>query len=382
MVTKQKFRIAAFGGFRTIPPSSGSAGSDKFAVELYPRIVKRGYKIIAYCRIYPDDKNNKRNSEYNGVHLKYFKTVKKAGFDTLLHSLKCTLDVVFFNRADIIHLHSGANSIWAFILRLVGKKVFISQFAMDWKRDKWPWYGKLFYLFSNYLTAYLPNGVIFDNIFTKKYFENKFKRNYDFIPYGSEVKDPGNNTVILNQLGLVINEYILFVGRFIPDKGVHLLVEAYKKIKTDKKLVIVGGSPNPSDYEKKVKNVSDSRIIFPGYIYGNDTNSLIKNAFMYIQPSLIEGLSPVILTVMGLGTPLICSDIKENKYIIKDNALHFVSGDATSLREKIVFAISNETIIKKKAIKGREDILERFNWETITDQYIDVMTNKRTVKND
>ena len=58
---------------------------------------------------------------------------------------------------------------------------------MDWKRDKWPWYGKLFYMFSNYITAYLPESVAFDNVFTKEYFEKKFKRKYDFIPYGSEV---------------------------------------------------------------------------------------------------------------------------------------------------------------------------------------------------
>ena len=83
----------------------------------------------------------------------------------------------------------------------------------------------------------------------------------------------------------------------------HLLVEAFEKLKTDKKLVLIGGSPNPDEYETKIKSTTDKRIIFPGYVYGDDTNILIQNAFSYIQPSLIEGLSPVILTVMGLGTP-------------------------------------------------------------------------------
>ena len=138
----EKLRIAAFGGFRCIPPKAGAAGSDKFAFELYPRIVKRGHSLVAYCRIYPGDKDE-QHAEYEGIKLKYSKTVSKAGFDTLVHSAKCTFDVIFKNTADVVHLHSGANSIWAMILRMAGKRVVLSQFAMDWKRDKWPWYGWL-----------------------------------------------------------------------------------------------------------------------------------------------------------------------------------------------------------------------------------------------
>jgi glycosyltransferase involved in cell wall biosynthesis len=369
-----KLRIAAFGGFRWIPPKAGAAGSDKFAFELYPRIVKRGHKLVAYCRIYPGDKDL-QSSEHEGIQLKYFKTVNKAGFDTLIHSAKATFDIIFHNTADVIHLHSGANSIWAILLRIAGKKVIVSQFAMDWKRDKWPWYGKLFYKFSNYITAYLPNKVAFDNVYTKEYFEKKFKRAYNFIPYGSEVKAPPCNIDILNKIGLRPNEYFLFVGRFIPDKGIHLLVEAFEKLKTDKKLVLIGGSPNPGEYEKKIKSTPDKRIIFPGYVYGDDTNILIQNAFSYIQPSLIEGLSPVILTVMGLGTPMICSNIMENTFITKDNAIHFNSGDANSLNEKLQFALNNIDELLCKAKRGQADISARFNWENITDQYLELLKN-------
>jgi glycosyltransferase involved in cell wall biosynthesis len=367
-------RIAAFGGFRSIPPKEGGAGSDKFAFELYPRIVGRGHELTAYCRIYPGDKDTPRHSGYGGIKIISFSTVSKSGFDTLLHSFKSTFDILFRSNAEVVHLHSGANSIWALFLRLAGKRVCLTQFAMDWKRDKWPWYGKLFYQISNYATAYIPNRVIFDNIFTKEYFEKKFNRKYDFIPYGSEVKEPSSQSSILKKLDLTSGEYFLFVGRFIPDKGVHLLVSAFQRVKTDKKLVLVGGSPNPGVYEKEIRNVNDDRIIFPGYIYGDDTNALMKNAYLYIQPSLIEGLSPVILTVMGLGTPLLCSDIVENKYITGDNALHFESGNVDSLTEKIEASLNKSEDSRKLAETGRLDILERFNWETITDQYIKVFT--------
>ena len=369
----KKLRIGAFGGFRDIPPRAGGAGSDKFAVELYPRIVKRGYPLIAYTRIYPNETREDKNLEYQGIILKPLKTVNKAGFDSLLHSCKCTWDVIFHNTADVIHLHSGANSLWALFLRMSGKKVVVSQFAMDWKRDKWPWYGKLYYRFSNYLTAHIPNAVVFDNIYTKEYYEKKYHKTYDFIPYGSEVPEPPANTAILDRLGLKKGEYFLFVGRFIPDKGLHLLKEAFEKLGTDKKLVMIGGSPNPNEYENKIKTSSDSRIICPGYVYGDDTNILMKNAYAYCQPSLIEGLSPVILTVMGLGTPLICSDIRENTFITKENAITFSSGDASSLCEALKYALDHPEIIQKNAIDGQKDIKERFNWETITDDYIKII---------
>jgi glycosyltransferase involved in cell wall biosynthesis len=370
---EKSLRIAAFGGFRNIPPQAGGAGSDKFAVELYPRMVAQGHHLIAYTRIYPDEKKSSP-SNYKGIALKAFKTVNKAGFDSLVHSFKATFDIIFKNTADCVHVHSGANSLWAIPLRLAGKKVVVSQFAMDWKRDKWPWYGKLFYLFSNYLTACIPNVVVFDNIFTKEYFEKKYKKKFEFIPYGSEVPVPSGDKTILKKLNLEEKEYFLFVGRFIPDKGLHLLVEAFEKINTTKKLVVIGGSPNPSDYEKKIKNTKDTRIIFPGYIYGEDANILMKNAYAYIQPSLIEGLSPVILTVMGLGTPLICSDIQENIFITKENATVFESGNVSSLISAMEKSLFSKDEIREMAAKGKEDITARFNWDKITEEYIEKLT--------
>ena len=373
----KRLRIAAFGGFRTIPPKEGGAGSDKFAFELYPRLVRLGCDLIAYCRIYPGERRVQMADEFQGVRLKYFSTVSKAGFDTLFHSLKSTFDIIFHNTADVVHLHSGANSIWAIILRCAGKKVYITQFAMDWKRDKWPWYGKLFYRFSNYLTAYFPTAVVFDNIFTQEYFEKKFKREYYFIPYGSEVKEPPAVSPILDKLGISADNYILFVGRFIPDKGVHLLIRAFETVKTDMKLVLVGGSPNPGTYEHEIHQTTDNRIIFAGYVYGDDTNFLMKNAFVYVQPSLIEGLSPVILTVMGLGTPLICSDIAENKFITKENAAHFASGDSNSLAEQLIYCIENPGLIREKAELGRKDILTRFNWDSVAEKYLELFNSKK-----
>lgn len=365
-------RIAAFG-FRSIPPSKGAAGADKFAVELFPRLVKRGHSVIAYNRKYPNvfvDVN-----EYRGVKIKTIKTTSSKGFDTLWHSFRSTLDIIIHNTADIVHIQNGGNSIWALPLRIFGKKVFISQDGVDWKRDKWPWYGKLYLRLSAFLTAHLPNEVIFDNVIAKKLFEEKFSKQFKFIPFGSEVEAAEENLNVLTKNDLKKGEYYLFVGRFIPDKGLHYLIPAFKKSNSNKKLVLIGGSPNPSPYEKELQDMADDNILFPGYIYGNDVNTLISNAYCYIQPSDVEGLSPIVLTVMGLNVPMIVSDIEENEYAVLDTARKFKKGNINSLTEEINFCEEHYPEMLTLAQRAQERALSVFNWENVADEHVEVFMN-------
>jgi len=216
--------------------------------------------------------------------------------------------------------------------------------------------------------------VVFDNVFSKELFEKKFKKKFDFIPYGSEIKIEKEDEEILKSLGLEKGEYFLFVGRFIPDKGLHYLIPAFEKLATTKKLVLVGGSPHPSQYEQSLRYTYDSRIIFPGYIYGDDTSILMKNSYAYVQPSDIEGLSPVILTIMGLGVPLICSDIPENLFLVENCATCFKKSSVDDLFDKLNFALSNPDLIKKLASEAQEKALANFSWEAITEQHISLFS--------
>lgn len=364
-------RIAAFG-FRTIPPTKGAAGADKFALELFPRLVKLGHSVVAYNRHYPDVFVDL--DQYKGVQIKNIKTVRKSGFDTLLHSFKCTCDIIFNNTADIVHIQNGGNSIWALPLRLFGKKVFISQDGVDWKRDKWPWYGKLYLKISAYITAHVPNQIIFDNVIAKKLFEDRFKKQYRFIPFGSEVEAGNGNTEVLDRLGLQKGGYYLFVGRFIPDKGLHYLIPGFKNSNSAKKLVLIGGSPNPSPYEQQIFDMGNERIIFPGYIYGDEVNTLMSNSYCYIQPSDVEGLSPVVLTVMGLNVPLIVSDIEENQYVVQDTACMFKKGDIASLTDQINYCEANYGEMLALAVKAQQRALSVFNWDRVAEEHVRIFS--------
>ena len=110
----------------------------------------------------------------------------------------------------------------------------------------------------------------------------------------------------------------------------------------------------------------------PGYLYGDDVNTLIKNAYLYIQPSDVEGLSPVILQVMGMGTPLLCSDIKENLYIVKNGAVTFKKSNTNDLFEKLSYCIDNPGIISELSQTSKQRIITEYNWDAITNQHINV----------
>ena len=360
-------RIATFT-FRSIPLRPGCAGADKFAIELYPRLAAKGHSVVAYNRLFKGEQPI--GESYKGVVTKNFYTpTRKKGFDSILHSFKACWDIIRNNTADIVHIQNGGNSVFALLLRLFGKKVCLSQDGLDWKRAKWPWYGRLYLKLTSYLTAFVPHRVIFDNVFCKAEFEQQFGRTYDFIPFGSEVDEKAVDESVLAELGLEPGGYFLFVGRFIPDKGLQYLIPAFTKVATDKKLVLVGGAPNPSAFEQMVNTAPDPRIVRPGYVYGGKTHALMKNAYAYVQPSDIEGLSPVVLENMGLSTPIICSDIRENKHVVGDTGLLFRQGNVDDLAEKLTWALANPEAMRERGRQGRDRAHAEFSWDVVTTAY-------------
>jgi glycosyltransferase involved in cell wall biosynthesis len=371
-------RIAAFG-FRSFPPRAGSAGADKFAMELLPRLAKRGHKVVAYIRLYPGMSGDNL-ATIDGVEVRSFRTVAKSGFDTLWHSAQVTLDIIANNRADVVHIQNGGNSIFGAILRLFGKRTYLSQDGLDWEREKWPWYAKTFLWLSSYLTARVHNAVIFDNIFAQAAFEEKFKHKYDFIPFGADVTYRPDAETVLERLGLQKGEYYLFVGRFIPDKGLHWLVPAFEKLQTGKKLVLVGGTPNPSSYGEKIKSTSDERIMFPGFLYGPEVHALMRNCFAYVQPSAIEGLSPVILEAAYLGAPVICASIPQNTYGLREHGTYFKPENEEDLLRVLKESEGNPADLKARAQRAAASVSARFGWDAVVDQHLDVFNRGQLSK--
>lgn len=360
-------RIATFT-FRSVPQRPGCAGVDKVTVELHTRLAARGHRVVAYNRLFRGEEP--LGTAYRGVQTRNFYTpTRKKGFDSIIHSFKVCWDIIRHDTADVVHIHNTGNSPFGLLLRLFGKKVVLSQDGVDWQRGKWPWYGRLYLWLTVFLTAYAPHRIVFDSVFYKADFEQRFGRTYDFIPWGSEVPEHDLDRAILDELGLEPGGYFLFVGRFIPDKGLHYLVPAFERLATDKKLVMVGGAPNPAQYEKDLMATKDPRILFPGFLFGARNFSLMKYAYAYVQPSDIEGLSPVILENMGLGVPIISSDIPENKFVVADTARLFKRGDVDDLHAQLQWALDHPAEMKANGLRGRERAQREFSWDRCADEY-------------
>ena len=359
-------RIAVFG-FRSIPPRAGCSGADKFAEELYVRLAARGYRVTGYNRVY--DGRSAAECDYKGVHLLNLRTFRSKGIEALWHSARVTAHIIWHNTGDVVHVQNGGNSIFIPILRMFGKRVFLTEDGAEWDRGKWPWYARLYLRAMTYLTAHIPDGVIFDNVFVREMFEKRFGKSYHFIPYGSEPQKDEPSTDVLERLGLKAGEYFLFVGRFIPEKGLQYLIPAFEKVLTDKKLVIVGGANQGSEFAERVTRTDDPRIVFPGYMYGADVHTLMRQAYAYIQPSDLEGLSPAVLENMGLGTPVICSDIRENLFVVGDTAITFRRSDVEDLAAAIRYAIANGVQLARNAANAAKRSAEMFSWESVTTQH-------------
>jgi len=364
---KSKLRIAAFG-IRNLPPSDGSAGSESFGEELYTRLKQRGHEIVVYCRKYLGE-HKKYPKTYKNLTLYYMPTIRKRGFDTLIHSFFCTLHIIFFNTSEIIHIHNPGNSIWVPFLRLFGKKCFISMDGIDWHRKRWRIYARIYLKATNYLALWVSNKVIVDNIFVQRYCLKKFGVKLDYIPYGANIKKITTHE-ILEKLNLKKNKYILFVGRFIKEKGVHYLIKGFEKLDTDFNLVLVGDDFFDKNWVNKLKSTKDIRIIFTGFMYGRHVDELMQNCYLYVQPSDVEGLAPVILRAMGFGKCVLSSDIPENRFLVENNGYLFKRGNTESLASVLKMLLEDEEKVKQKGKSSQEFVKNNFSWDKVTEQWI------------
>lgn len=365
-------RIASFG-FRSFPPRQGSAGADKFALELLPRLAAKGHHVVGYNRTYPGEVPPMTHWVM-GVEVRAFSTYRKSGLEAVWHSTRVTWDIIRHNTADVVHLQNGGNSPFALILRLFGKKTFLTEDGMEWEREKWSFMAKLYLRLTIFLTAFVHNQVIFDNVFARDYFKKRFRRNYALIPYGADVTYDLASETILEELGLEKNGYFLFVGRFIPDKGLHYLIPAFERLKTDKKLVLVGGAPHPSDYEQQIRSTKDARITFPGYRYGGAVHALMRNCYAYIQPSDLEGLSPVILESAFLGAPVICSDIEMNRYSLREYGIYFRQSQTEDLLARLEEALNDPAGLRARGAAQKAHVTRTYSWDKVVDDYVAIFS--------
>lgn len=352
-------------GTRGVPASY--SGFETCVEQLGQRLVERGHEVTVYCRSHHIDYDG---SHYKGMRLIKLPTIENKYLDTLVHSFISSLHALV-SSYDIGLYFIAGNSPVTWIPRLVGTKTLLNVDGLDWKREKWPAFAKQYIQFAEYLATKLPTAYLTDSRVVQGYYQERFGDTPPYIPYGSEIEDlpPGD---ILRQFDLQRNNYVLFVGRLVPENCAHHLIEAYKQLDTDLKCVIVGDASYAEDYIASLKATAkdDPRIVFTGYVFGKGYHELGANAAIFVETSGVGGTHPALTEAMAFGSCIIVNDTQENLETIGDAGFSYngASG-AESLRVLLGDLLADPEKVARYAVLARERAQTIYTWKTVTDAY-------------
>ena len=358
-------------GHKRIPSREG--GVEIVVEELATRLVKRGHQVDVYNRKGNNiqdqnaDKDRKKLREYNGIKIKTIFTINKKGIDALLYSFNATI-AALFQHYDVIHYHAEGPCAMLWIPHLFGIRTVATIHGLDWQRAKWGGLATKYIKFGEKIAAKYADKVIVLSKNMKEYFKNTYNRETEFIPNGIEQPEIKKAKIIKEKYNLENEDYILYLGRIVPEKGVHYLIEAFKQINTDKKLVIAGGASHTNEYLEDIKKKAseDKRIIMTGFVQGRELEELYSNCFAYCLPSDIEGMPMSLLEAMSYGKKCIVSDIPENIEVIGNQAISFKAGNIDDLKEIMEKVLSHKITLDEEKIK--KHIFKVCNWESVVDK--------------
>ncbi|MBU0597279.1 glycosyltransferase family 4 protein [Patescibacteria group bacterium] len=357
----------AFIGQKGIELKEGAGGIERHVFELSRGFASKGHDILVYVRprFFDSEKKEEKNIKIIPVL-----SIPTKNLDTFTYSLFATLSVMR-EKVDVIHYHGIGPATLAWIPRLFKRKskVIVTFHSIDRLHSKWGVMARLFLRYAEWTAIKFPHATIVVSHSIAKYCREKYNANTIYIPNGAIVeKYPGDN--LISEWGLKCDGYILNVARLVKQKGIHFLIEAYARLDTDKKLVIVGAPSFSEEYNKYIHELSqgNSDIIFTGFQKGKVLSQLYVNCYLYVQPSESEGLSMSVLEAMAAERCVLVSNIPENIESIDHAGLTFVSADVDDLQEKIEPLLNHPEIVEERGKKSKRWVEENFNWEGIVEK--------------
>lgn len=364
--SKTHLNIAMLGHKR-IPSREG--GIEIAVEELSTRMAKQGHNVTCFNRsghhVSGKEFDQKSQSEYKGVKLKSVFTLNKKGLAAVTSSVFASLRAAL-GKYDVVHFHAEGPCVMLWLPKLFGKRCIATIHGIDWQREKWKnGFGSKYIKFGEKMAVKYADEIIVLSKGIQDYFYKTYGRRTVFIPNGvnkPEIYDPKQ---IKEKYGLEIDGYILYLGRLVPEKGEHYLVEAFKNVQTNKKLVIAGGVSDTDEYMKKLKKLAseDERIIFTGFVEGRILKELYSNAYAYCLPSDLEGMPLSLLEAMSYGCCCIVSDIAECTEVVEDKAVVFKKSDVRDLRNKMQQLCDKPEMVGRYKNTAADFILRKYNWD-------------------
>jgi glycosyltransferase involved in cell wall biosynthesis len=307
--------------------------------------------------------------EYKGIRIITIPTLHNAGCNAIVYTILATFRAIF-GRYDIIHFHAEGPCSMIWLPKIFGIRTIATIHGLDWQRAKWGGFATRFLKFGEKMAARYADEVIVLSKNVQQYFIQTYGRETKYIPNGISKPEIREVNHIYNKFNLKKEDYILFLARIVPEKGLHYLLRAYRKLNTDKKLVIAGSSSHSDEYAIKVRTqaIGDDRVIFTGFVQGEELEELFSNAYLYVLPSDIEGMPLSLLEAMSYGNCCLVSNISENTEVVEKNAICFEKGSVDSLREKLDTLLQQPDIVEQYKVNSTSFICEKYNWEAVVEQ--------------
>lgn len=371
-------------GHKVVPSRRG--GIERVLTIMCPLMIKKGHQVTCFNRSGDKVENEYvktvKRKKYRGVQLKKVITINKRGLAAMTSSFSAAICAAF-GKYDVVHFHAEGPSAFLWIPKLFGKRCIVTIHGIDWARDKWKHgFGSRYIKFGEYIAAKYADEVIVLSEKVQKYFKKFYDRDTVLIPNGVMTHENRKANLITQKFGLHKDEYICALSRLTEEKGIHFLIEAYKELKTDKKLVIAGAASDTDEYVKMLKEMAgdDPNIIFTGFVSGKILEEIYSNAYVYVLPSKLEGMPLSLLEAMSYGNCVIGSDIAEIADVVEDKAILFKKANVEDLKEKLQMVCDDVELVEKYKNEASGYICGRYNWEDVVNRTVEVYRGKKSCK--
>ena len=355
--------IAMFG-HKCIPSRAG--GVEIVVQELSARMAERGHQVTCYNR---GGKSVKKQKQYRGVRLWTVPTVNLRGLAAVTSSFFASL-ACCVSDAEIVHIHAEGPGAMCWLPRLFGKQVIVTIHGLDWQREKWkhgP--GKWYIRWGEKMAVRFAQEIIVLNRDQQRYFREVYGRETVYIPNGASTSVRREAAQITSRYGLHPGEYILYLGRLVPEKGVHHLIGAWKLADIPRKLVIAGASSDTDGYVRDLKKQAgeDPRILFTGFVQEEILEELYSNAWIYVLPSELEGMPLSLLEAMSYGNCCVVSDIPACTEVVGEYGFSFPQGDWQALARLLRQLHSDGASVERMKVLARDHVQTTYSWEKTVD---------------
>ena len=366
-------------GHKCIPSRQG--GVEVVVDRLAIGLAGRGYTVEAYNRkqhsvfdpARKDDYGHGDKKMYGKVRIREIPTLKSSGYNAMIYTFLATIRSMF-GGYDIYHFHAEGPCAMLWLPHMFRKRIIVTIHGLDWQRAKWGRMASGVIKLGERQAVKYASEIIVLSENVRDYFREAYGRKTIYLPNGADCPKPVEPDLIKEKYGLDSGSYILFVARIVPEKGVHYLIDAFKNVNTDKKLVIAGGSGQTEDYMEHVRKlaVKDHRIIMTGFVQGRLLDELYSNAYMYVLPSDVEGMALTLLEAASYGNCCLVSDIPENTEVMGDACETFKAGDTEDLQDKLEQLIGDTARTHDLGSKAAEMIKNSHSWDRIIDRTVEI----------